>query len=132
MEQHNIPDFMREYYEESDMEGRQPITELARQYSDERATFLQTTYVEKQAFLRDWNKLTGQRKELTPDDALAPLRQQYAEKAKELAVKHSHKEQPVETGNQEATNIKPDKETFLANLKTMRERQAAQQMRPRP
>jgi len=131
MEQHNIPEFMQEYYQGSDIEGRYNIERLARQYSDEQATFLQTTYVEKQEFLKDWNKRTGQRHQLTPDDALAPMRQEYSEKAKQLALEHGYKEQATETSNQEATDIKPNREAFLANLKSMREQQAVQQLRPR-
>ena len=59
------------------------------------------------------------------------MRQEYSEKAKQLALEHGYKEQATETSNQEATDIKPNREAFLANLKSMREQQAVQQLRPR-
>ena len=116
-----IPDFMQGYYEACDLEGKGSLNILAHQYSDEKATFLQTTYVEKQEFLKDWNRKTGQRKELSVEDALAPMRQVYSEKAEKIASRHGYEEEQDYTPRQ----------AFASNLKSMRDRSHTQQARPR-
>lgn len=132
MEQHKIPEFMQEYYQGSDMEGRVKLQNLARQYSDESATFLQTSFVSKQEFLRDWNRKTGQRKELTTDEALAPMREQYAGDAKQVAINHGYKEHTEEEPHEkQSIEYKSDRAAFLENLKTIHERSAQQQIRQR-
>lgn len=89
-----IPDFMRKHYEGSSSEGKKAISKLAAEYEEERRMFFETTFNEKQAFQRDWNRLTGERKTLSHDEAIAPIDQKYEEKAREIAVTHSKEEQP--------------------------------------
>lgn len=140
MEHYTIPDFMREHYQEADVAGKHHIERLAYHYSEERAVFLQTIYVAKQGFLRDWNRLTGEKQQLTVNEALAPMRERYAEQAKRLVMEHSHEKPAEEQAEQNNTEEKQKAEdeqesepelrqAFLANVKSMRERAITQQLR---
>lgn len=140
MNQTHIPEFMEGYYRESNNTGRERIERLAGTYSEERAVFLQTVFVSKQEFLRDWNKLTGQKKQLTADEALAPIREKYAEQAKRIAQEHSYaqdvekpkpKEEQKPKDEQLGFDFKADTQSFLANLESMRKRTMSNQIRPR-
>ncbi len=134
MEQQVIPEFMQEHYQAANHAGRKHIDNLARRYSNERATFLQTIFVSKQEFLRDWNRKTGQNKKLTADEALAPMRHQYAEEAKQIAQAHTMQvEKPNEKPRDEQLSFefKGSREGFLANIKSMQEQTNKHQIKPR-
>ena len=125
----NIPDFMKKYYQGTNYEGQVLLNDLAKKFEEERATFLQTTFVDKLKFQRDWNKLTGGKKELTAEEALRPMHVKYEAKAKEIAVAHGYVER--ETAEQKLPGQKeksvstpqdelPEREAFLKSLKATR------------
>lgn len=131
-----IPEFMKPYYDGSNATGKSAIKNLARAYEEERRTFFETTFNEKKAFQRDWNKMTGDKKVLTQEEAIAPINYKYQEKAKEVAIANGYKEQaaqqvaqPPQPAVQPAPK-NPKQQQFLDNLRTMRERQQ-QSSRPR-
>lgn len=133
-----IPEFMKKYYDGSDSQGREAISKLAASYEDERRLFFETTFNEKQAFQRDWNKLTGEHKELTHTEAIAPMDHIYEERAREIAKGHGYNEQSrqneVPPEQVKAEPKKPEecknvRQEFLDNLEAMRQRQ--QEMRPK-
>lgn len=132
-EDHNIPEFMIKYYRGSDHHGQEDIAGLAKVYQDERATFLQTVFVEKQLFQRDWIKLTGKGKPLTVDEALAPMNAKYEEKAKEIAEKSGYQEKENEQQRDKQLKLpleqptQTDREKFLAKLKAGRKEMKQQQ-----
>ncbi len=137
-QQPNIPDFMKKYHQGSDYEGQAILENLGKQYQDERATFLQTTFVQKQAFQRDWNKLTGQSKQLTVDEALKPMQAQYNEQAKKIATAHGYQEQQQgqdkQDGQQKNPDAKPqqDRNDFLQKLRSQREQTKPTQQQKAP
>ncbi|MBN8669397.1 MAG: hypothetical protein J0L80_01840 [Chitinophagales bacterium] len=143
MERYIIPDFMQAYYQDTDVEGKKQLENLARHYSEERAIFLQTIFVSKQQFLRDWNKLMGEKKVLTADQALAPMRHKYSEAAAEIVLNRSEeierenqkekepKDDDEEDQDQLTLDLKMSREAFLANAKSIRKQSARQQARPR-
>ncbi len=84
MKEIEIPDFMQDYYHNSDTSGQRQIKELAEKYQIERATFLQTTYLKKLDFQREWNAATFQKKILTAEEATAPMKATYQKAAKQI------------------------------------------------
>lgn len=129
-----IPEFMKPYYDGSNAAGKSAIKKLARAYEEERSAFFETTFNEKQAFQRDWNKMTGDKKVLKHEEAIAPINYKYQEKAKEVAIANGYKEQQVQAPTPQPTvkpaTKNPKQQQFLDNLRTMRERQQ-QTNRPR-
>ena len=87
-----IPEFMRKYYEGSNGDGKEAISKLAADYQEERRTFFETTFNEKQAFQRDWNRVTGQHRELSHEEAIAPIDNKYEGKAREVAMANGYGE----------------------------------------
>jgi hypothetical protein len=131
MEQ-SIPDFMQKYFNGSNSQGRDAITKLAAAYEDEKRHFFETTFNKKQSFQRDWNKLTGGKKELTHDEAWAPQQKIYTEKVAIIAYSNGYKEPLVDERQVSKMPNRPTaktKEQFLENLKLMRNDQKP--IRPR-
>lgn len=115
-ENQNIPEFMTKYYQGSDHHGKEDIAALAKDYEAERARFLQTSFVERQLFQRDWNRLTGTGKPLTVDEELAPMNIDYEAKAKALAEKSGYQEK--ENEQQQEKQLELPLEQTAAQTKT--------------
>lgn len=140
MDRNAIPEFMQAFYDGCDIEGKQRLNQLAQRYYDERATFLQTTFVAKKEFLSDWNRKTGQRKELTAEEALKPMEQTYTRDAKRLAYDHGYRqldsekfEQLLNTAKHKQSQTSErlgSRDAFISNLKSVRERNG-QRLTPR-
>lgn len=129
-----IPEFMREYYNGSNTQGRKAIEKLAEKYENERRTFFETTFNAKQQFQRDWNKLTGGKELLTHEKAWAPHHNIYQEQVKAVAVANGCKQtvQPKPYKHSDAPPIKTktSREQFLDNMSSMRKKQQ-QKIRPK-
>jgi len=129
MEHTNIPDFMQKYHQGINHEGQDEINQLAGKYEEDRAVFLQTTFVEKQQFQRDWNKLTGQRKELTADEALKPMQAEYLEKTQAIATKYGYQEKAQDKIEQKEQQETPQQArvAFTQKLNAQRAHQSQRQ-----
>jgi hypothetical protein len=149
-ENQSIPEFMTKYYQGSNHHGKEDIAALAKDYETERAKFLQTSFVERQMFQRDWIRLTGKGKPLTVDEELAPMNIDYEAKAKALAEKSGYQEKeneqqqdnqlelPLEQTaaqtNTEAptTGQEDDRPKMLSQLKKLHAENARMTQRQRP
>lgn len=121
------PPFMDDAFDKCDAEGQVHLVKLANQYQDEKAMFLQTTYLQKLAFQRDWNKLVNERKSLTVEDALRPIQDKYKEKADEIAKQYSV-DSPVATSNLQNAE-ETVKSKFASNVVAFNRKQRKRGMR---
>lgn len=141
MEAQTIPEFMKKYYEGGNPQVKASLGQLAKQYENDKATFLQTTYVQKKNFEADWNKKMGRRDNLTPEQALAPMQEKYREFAELKAKEHGYKEpeaapdqevkaQPqAQSPDVQQQRIMEKKQAFLANMRSMNMRQTNPKMK---
>ena len=129
-----MPDFMKEFYNKCNGDGKRAMEDLANEYEHVRREFFETTYNHKRAFQKDWNKLTGENKVLTPEEAIAPFNHEYTERAKALLKDnaqaptnqgkhnpdkqtHAHK---GNIGSEAHGELSPARQKFLDNLKSIR------------
>ncbi|HEY1011006.1 MAG TPA: hypothetical protein VGE58_12885 [Daejeonella sp.] len=122
-----IPEFMRKYYEGSNSDGKEAISKLAADYQEERRTFFETTFNEKQAFQRQWNRVTGEHRELSQEEAIAPIDYKYEEKAREVAMANGYGEKQQQEQEQAAdhTPEQVKQEQLKEAKQEQREAQAA-------
>jgi|GEM_PF-3064067 len=85
-----IPEFMKKYYEGCDEEGQEHIKVVAARYEHQKQLFYQTTFNHKSEFQKDWNRLAGQRNQLTEDEAIKPLNDKYEAQVKEIALEYGY------------------------------------------
>lgn len=125
----SVPPFMDDAFDKCDPEGQMYLVNLANEYQDEKAKFLQTTFLAKQAFLRDWNKLVHERKTLTVEDALRPMQDKYKEKADEIAKQYSLDGSVSLTVSKEQNAEETVKSKFSSNVVSFNKKQHKRRMR---
>ncbi len=157
-----IPDFMKKYYDGSDEEGKVFLEQMAEQYERERQKYMQNEFVQKTAFQTDWNRVTGSNKQLDPDEAVSHIKEKFEARAKELAGWYGYAEdETVVQDEQQSTDKKPmerqqakdpsqveepklegkpsqeqnpltEREAFLQNLASVREKQDSNETKLAP
>lgn len=140
-EEENIPLFVQDYLDKMDYEGYADFVKLSRDYHKEREEY-PGKYAEQAIYLNDFNRRTGQNRQLNYDDGLKEIDIRHQQKAYDTAKQHGFKgadpNQPMDDdftkqGEKFQGMIEEVKDreqqlvAFLEQIKQIREQQTQQQ-----
>lgn len=89
-DEENIPPFIQDYLDKMDYEGYADFVKLSRDYHKEREEY-PGKYAQQAIYHNDFNRLTGQNRQLNYDDGLKEIETRHHQKAYNTAKQHGFK-----------------------------------------